>query len=848
MNVRSKRMNQLFLLLGISILLAVSSCSKDDPTSPPPDVEPGEGETEQIGNEGGTVMLGDASITVPSGYLPESLPFTLTKKKSFTEDATYTLDPAAYQPMGVAYQLDTPLRSSVPLTLTIYYDAQKIPTGYDAANLGVVQRVTGYPERLAGNERSTREPEVRYLTMPAVVSPDTGAVAFELFGSGIYQLVAMSEPVDTYRFTIGGAQANGSSRAGEPEFEIAHLKPPAVDPVGFNTLVEEAIRAAYAKYQSMGFTLPKGLVRILTVEFSDPLEYGSVPPEDPLRIELNYRLATPDAIRITVSHEYFHCIQYFNSNLVSTETFWDEDTWFVEGSADWAADEVYDAIPGHYDAPTAARFKTSLDAIPSPNDGYDTIAFWKWLEAKNPGTMRSIFDQQRLITSREPVSVLWVGVINTNATSYEASLREVRPNVPFLLFFRSSLFHKDYEQDEILVDGTNEDLWGPHKLGPPRKLAPGLPEAGRITTLRKGEPGESEENPRSVDYVLDQKLATDVFAIRNTPGENALEGTLHVKFEPDTYIDYEAAVIAYKDTSVVDESTVTVFGTGDATTTVAFDQDTEVAVIVVNPNWNDTGRGTSQCEVWVAEDSPCGELEEPILEIDNVEDLVAALESPPSGGTIRLAPGTYYPPSREWDDVVDPQYDKRWANLMLNGVTLAGSTEGETRIVLMRNPENVNIGIFVQGNACVRDLTIDGSADNNYIFEVDNVLEFELCNVTITDNSHEVGNTIIFYQPWDPGTFNISVYDCVIACPSYVSGWYYGIDLSPFRWDWSGGPAPIINFELKKTKFYNLGCGVGFNNSDPENRGTVVVDTDCYFFSNVDHNVYDWGSQTDICP
>ena len=123
MNARPKRTNRLFLLLGISVLLAVSSCSKDDPTSPPPDVTPEEGETEQIGDEGGTVTLGDATITVPAGYLPEPLPFTLTKKKSFTADATYTLDPAAYQPMGAAYQFDTPLRSSVPLTLTIFYDA-----------------------------------------------------------------------------------------------------------------------------------------------------------------------------------------------------------------------------------------------------------------------------------------------------------------------------------------------------------------------------------------------------------------------------------------------------------------------------------------------------------------------------------------------------------------------------------------------------------------------------------------------------------------------------------------------------------------------------------------------------
>ena len=804
---------------------------------------PGE-ETEQIGNAGGTVTLGDIGITVPAGYLPESLPFTLTEVESFVFTTANSLDPAAFIPMGKAFRFDTPLRSGVPLTLSISYQAGDIPQGFDAANLGVVQRVMSSPEVLGGGKRSPPQSEVHYLPLPAVVPPESGTVAFEVFGGGTYQLLAMAEPLETYSFTMGtgGMGTLGIMRAAEAEFEIVHKKAPAVDPVGYNMLVEEAIRESYTKYQAMGFTLPQGLVRILVVAFEDSLECGSVPVDDPLRIELSYRLASPEIIFRTVSHEYFHCIQYYNSNHESSMTYWDEDTWFVEGTAEWATDEVYDMIPGRYSAPTADRFKTSLDAIPSPNGGYDSVAFWKWLEAKNPGTMWTILEHQRLFTTQDPFSVLGIWVVNTNAISFEASFREVRPNVSFLSFFRSSLFHKDYDEDEILVDGSHEDLWGPNRLGPPRQLAPGLPEAGRTTVLRKGEPGDSEENPKTVNFELAHHLTTDVFVIKNTPGDNALDGILHVKFDPGITADYEAAVIAYKGTTVIDETMVILSGTQDATATVAFDEDTEVAVIVVDPNWDDALWGADQCEVWVAGESPCGELPEPILEIDTVEALVAVLESPPPGGSIRLAPGVYYPPMRLWDDVGGVQPETRYANLMLDGVTLAGSTDGETRIVL----NSSGCGIFVRGNACVRDLIVDGGTEKYEIFYVPNVRDFRLCNVTINVYSnYSLGNDAMVFEPWDPGTFNISIYDCTLYCQTAVNEWYWGIAFYQHR---AEATAPTVNLDLKKTKFYNFGIGVCFDNSDPVERGTILVDTDCYFFSNVTHHVWEWGNSVEYCP
>ena len=246
MKAVSKRIIRLVLLLGVSILLATGSCSIDNSVNPPSE-DPSEGDGVQIGNEGGTVTLGDASVTVPAGYLPESLPFKLTGKNSFAQDVEYTLDPSAYQPMGAAYQFDTPLRSSVPLTLTISYDDQDIPQGFDAANLGVVQRFTGYPERLGGNERSPRQPVVRYLPLSTVVSPESGTVTFELFGRGTYQLMAMSEPIETFPFTVGGAQADKVSAAEELKFMISHVKKPVMDAATFNTYVIEAIGAAYAQ-------------------------------------------------------------------------------------------------------------------------------------------------------------------------------------------------------------------------------------------------------------------------------------------------------------------------------------------------------------------------------------------------------------------------------------------------------------------------------------------------------------------------------------------------------------------------------------------------------------------------
>ena len=51
---------------------------------------------------------------------------------------------------------------------------------------------------------------------------------------------------------------------------------------------------------------------------------------------LNYGISPINALRVTAAHEFFHAVQYAYDA--------DEDPWFMEGTASWMEDEVYDSI------------------------------------------------------------------------------------------------------------------------------------------------------------------------------------------------------------------------------------------------------------------------------------------------------------------------------------------------------------------------------------------------------------------------------------------------------------------------------------------------------------------------
>ncbi len=53
-----------------------------------------------------------------------------------------------------------------------------------------------------------------------------------------------------------------------------------------------------------------------------------------------FGIAPINALRVTAAHEFFHAIQFAYDV--------DEDIWFMEGTATWVEDEVYDSINDNY--------------------------------------------------------------------------------------------------------------------------------------------------------------------------------------------------------------------------------------------------------------------------------------------------------------------------------------------------------------------------------------------------------------------------------------------------------------------------------------------------------------------
>jgi hypothetical protein len=87
---------------------------------------------------------------------------------------------------------------------------------------------------------------------------------------------------------------------------------------------------------------------------------------------VNYGTAPINALRATAAHEFFHAVQ-FGYDV-------GEDLWFMEGTATWMEDEVYDSINDNYQyLPTSAiRYpRTSLDYT-GDTFAYGSFIFFKY--------------------------------------------------------------------------------------------------------------------------------------------------------------------------------------------------------------------------------------------------------------------------------------------------------------------------------------------------------------------------------------------------------------------------------------------------------------------------------------
>jgi hypothetical protein len=393
-------------------------------------------------------------------------------------------------------------------------------------------------------------------------------------------------------------------------------------------------------------------------------------------------------------HEFFHSIQFYNNNQESMKFFGNWNAWFEEGTAGWASDEVYDDIPGLYHATTWMRFYLPLNQeMPDDTIEYETVGFWKWVEAKAPGSILATILNQQLATHS---LLLPTGqfVENGNAQPHQNAFLAAYPDPDFLDFVVAAKYTKDFDTNETLAG----DLWSPK----PQLGSPGEMEvfASNEITLRDGDPGDSKDNPRRLWYTVTQFLSIDAFLIHS----DDLSGLLHIKFPESWRLDAaviidsggaDGTVTQIRDLSLPHEEFV-----------AAFSPDRRATILLVDPRWfNDPGdfASTGEFEIWM--EDPCGEPSGTVVDVSNTDELVAALHSATAGDMIRLAAGTYYPPVSDWTVADWAGWNSPYlAHIGLDGVSLAGAGSGATTIMLSNR--DAWFGMLVGGDTVIRDLKL----------------------------------------------------------------------------------------------------------------------------------------------
>lgn len=100
-----------------------------------------------------------------------------------------------------------------------------------------------------------------------------------------------------------------------------------------------------------------------------------------------------DSLRVTAAHELFHAVQFAYDFL--------EDLWFMEGTATWIEDEVYDGINNNRQYLKASPLAHPTMPIDAPIDGmeYGNWVFWAFLseyfgsqDGPDPAIVRRIWE------------------------------------------------------------------------------------------------------------------------------------------------------------------------------------------------------------------------------------------------------------------------------------------------------------------------------------------------------------------------------------------------------------------------------------------------------------------------
>ncbi|MBU1599911.1 hypothetical protein KKG61_07395 [bacterium] len=142
---------------------------------------------------------------------------------------------------------------------------------------------------------------------------------------------------------------------------------------------------------------PDGIIRV-KVWNRDPGAYGAtryVGGNLEIRLDNDYAgftVSGEDGLKMTISHEFFHCVQL---NWVDIATWGNSNnSWFIEGSAEWMADQEYDNINGYIRDGYAKALLDfpgdSLDAR-TGDAAYGCVLFWLFVNENKNKNINNIF-------------------------------------------------------------------------------------------------------------------------------------------------------------------------------------------------------------------------------------------------------------------------------------------------------------------------------------------------------------------------------------------------------------------------------------------------------------------------
>jgi hypothetical protein len=578
-------------------------------------------ETIDIGSEGGTLQLGSFEVVIPPGFLPYNITLAVTELPSQAYEVSQQLDPARYHPISLAYKFSVPFLSNEPLTLSLAYQDNEIPEGFEAQNLAVLVRIVGYPEYF---DSECPEEIIRFVPLPAQVNQTDRIVQTEIYGSGTFQIVALDAPLPQ-ESTVATSPSITNSSATEhvlaeatqtlDHFRVLFMEAPSSwtleDRNQFQSQILEGLNAAYDKLVvEKGFTAPTATVWVYAKIDSESENLAHTFASDPLRIMVDPSKWEKDpntgvfyggelSLRNTMVHEYFHLIQNWNSNFgqiaanLQTRIHL-KNRWFVEGTAEWATDEVYDTTTPNYHAPTGERFRDPVNTSSGGTYPYETVVFWKWLEERSPGSILAIIEDHNNKTHSH-VSAS-IRIANNVPATYLESLMAVHPDLNFVQFAMEALYWKNFDVDE-----TGEyDLWGSDKLGPPENVPQSFRNFDKLVLLQEGGDGDGIQNKKTVGFSVRKYLAVDHYIIKNEE-TGQLCGTLVIEFEKPPHPDSEEVQATVFDLDTHEEKRIPDLST-TYIKTMPFCGNSEVLVLILDPRWLDeyeTYASWGKINVWV---------------------------------------------------------------------------------------------------------------------------------------------------------------------------------------------------------------------------------------------------------